>query len=126
MKFLAIALFLLASAVSAADSPLTVISAYGNDTYQRTITFSKGPWTSVQVQNNSGKLIVGEKFRMVVIDAVHDRHTWPETLTSSHKIKPGKKAWLQWEELANPERNIEITPLKVLFEDGTTWEKTDN
>jgi hypothetical protein len=118
-------LLLVGFGLAATDSPLTVISARGHDHTQRTITFSKGPWTSVEVQNNSEKLIVGEKFRMVVIDAVHDRHQLPETLSSNHKIKPGKKAWLQWEELANTERNIEITPLKILFEDGTTWDKAD-
>jgi len=105
------------------EPPLTVISSRGHDRTQRTITFEKGPWTSVEVRNNSGKLIVGEKFEMVVIDAVHDRHEWPETLTSAHKIKPGKTAWLQWQELANTEPHVEITPLKVLFEDGTTWER---
>jgi len=125
MKYLLTILLLAGSALPAVDSPLTVISARGHDRTQRTITFSKGPWTSVEVQNNSGKLIVGEKFKLVVIDSVHDRHVWPETLTSDHKIKPGKKAWLQWEELANTERNIEITPLKILFEDGTTWERVD-
>lgn len=125
MKYLLSILLLAGFALPATDCPLTVISARGHDRTQRIITFNKGPWTSVEVQNNSDKLIVGAKFRMVVIDAVHDRHVWPETLTSDHKIKPGKKAWLQWEELANTERNIEITPLKILFEDGTTWEKAD-
>jgi len=125
MKYLLSILLLAGSALPATDSPLAVISARGHDHTQRTITFGKGPWTSVEVQNNSDKLIVGEKFRMVVIDSVHDRHEWPETLSSAHKIKPGKKAWLQWEELANTERNIEITPLKILFEDGTTWERVD-
>src|SRR6267378_704121 len=125
MKYLLTILLLAGSALPAVDSPLTVISARGHDHTQRTITFSKGPWTSVEVQNNSDKLIVGEKFRMVVIDSVHDRHQWPETLSSAHKIKPGRKAWLQWEELANTERNIEITPVKILFEDGTTWERVD-
>ncbi len=119
-SFVAVAL-LLALWPTATEAPLTVISSIGHDRTQRTTTFEKGPWTSVEVRNNSDKLIVGEKFKMVVIDAVHDRHEWPETLTSAHKIKAGKTAWLQWEELANTERHIEITPLKVLFEDGTTW-----
>jgi hypothetical protein len=125
MKLPAVVLLLLASALPASESPLTVVSARGYDHTQRIITFNHGPWTSVEVQNNSGKLIVGEKFLMVVIDAVGDRHRWPELLTADKKIKPGKKAWIQWEELANTERHIEITPLKVLFDDGTTWEKGD-
>lgn len=102
-----------------AEPPLTVKKAlvlhyYAGRPY--------GPWVVVDVQNNSGKIIVGEKFKEVTIDATGDPHEWPWNLTSSQKIKPGKTQTLFWEEPANQDKKVEVTLLKVMFEDGSTWE----
>lgn len=77
--------------------------------------------------NTSGKTIVGAKFRGIWLDSVEDPHITLSAFTSDAKVKPGttkKEGWLE-PPVPDGRRAWLIAPVKVLFEDGTTWEMTD-
>jgi hypothetical protein len=79
------------------------------------------PNTAITYKNISDKVVVGAKFKVIYIDATGDEHTHYGTFSSSAKVKPGKTKFAVWDDISGYEKGRGEV-IKVLFEDGTTWE----
>ncbi len=80
----------------------------------------------IRALNDSTKVVIGVKFGLYTLDAVNDKHEYPEMLVLSDSYKPAKEAsedftvTLQSE--AEGARGAIVWTQKVLFADGTSWE----
>jgi hypothetical protein len=79
------------------------------------------PNTAITYKNVSDKVIVGVKFKVTYIDDTGDEHTGYGTFTSDAKLKPGKSKFAVWDDLRGYSKGRGEV-MKVLFEDGSTWE----
>jgi hypothetical protein len=82
------------------------------------------PDFEVKVENASGKDIRGLKVQAFHYDATEDLHAVPIAWNWQSSIKAGTEKTLRWE---NPYYDTGfvgwlVVPIKVLFEDGTSWE----
>jgi hypothetical protein len=119
-----IAVLLFAACAFAQDCPVKFTTVDPRD-----ITHKGDGWTfhlNVKWTNSSEKVIKGVKFGASFIDSVGDVHPTYENWTSDQKAKPGDTKRSVWHDdyyirqYGHPD--VEIWPLKVLFEDGSTWE----
>ena len=82
------------------------------------------PEFKVKVQNISGRAIRGLKIQAAYYDATEDLHTIPVAWNWQSAIAVGAETTLHW---SNSEYHTKdfvgwlVAPLKVLYEDGSTW-----
>ncbi len=81
-------------------------------------------WNAVVYTNATEKTITGIKFSTAWMDAVRDVHANILLSVSDSKVKPGATktfTYAKWENVV--EKSWLAAPLKVVFDDGTTWER---
>jgi hypothetical protein len=78
--------------------------------------------------NASTKTIVGAKFRGVWLDQTNDPMPTFVVWASDAKTKPGAERKEAWQEPrdASLTRGWYVAPIKILYEDGSTWEEQDH
>ena len=89
---------------------------------------SQVPEFKVKVQNISGKDIRGLKVSAAYYDATEDLHTIPVTWGWASPIKAGAEHTIHWENYAYAGTKYIgwlVAPVKVLFEDGSSWDAHD-
>ena len=77
-------------------------------------------------KNDTQKVVVGAKFGAYTLDAVKDRHEYPQSFVNEYKHKPGKDVGslenLSLINRADAEGGAIVWVQKVLYADGTKWE----
>jgi hypothetical protein len=83
------------------------------------------PSFKVKVQNVSGTAIRGLKIQAGYWDATEDLFRIPVAWNWNSPIKAGSETTLHWENAIYAHTSYVgwvVTPIKVLFEDGSTWD----
>lgn len=89
------------------------------------------PEFNIKIENNSGKDIRGAKFQAAYFDATEDLHLIPVAWNTTKGIKAGVEQTVSWDNSLYADRNHTavgwiVVPMKLLFEDGTTWMATED
>lgn len=82
----------------------------------------------VKVANISTKRIRGIKFVTAYYDSTEDLHTLPEAWGWHGTIAPGETKSANWDNNLWQDKAYigwVVTPVRVLFEDGTKWDSPD-
>lgn len=80
-------------------------------------------------KNTGDKTITGVKFQAIFVDSVGDRTMSYDRYIDNHKVKVGKTSSNVWDDGFEMRKTNygrgQVYPVKVYFEDGTTWENPD-
>jgi hypothetical protein len=111
---------------------VTNINPTGNDSWGHAMQTSNGSGVHgndgrmfvLKVKNESGKDIKGMKFRVAYYDATEDLSDIPGDWQWTDPLKTGAEKSFRWRNDYRKESvvGLKVSPLKVLFEDGSTWE----
>jgi len=117
MKWMLAALLLIGTAFGQVACPITIEKIqFRENKYGYML-----PDIAIHYKNVSEKVVVGVKFKVTFIDATGDEHARYGTLSSDAKVKPDKTKFAVWNDVSGY-KNGRGEVVKVLFEDGTTWE----
>lgn len=111
--------------LAAAQCPIE-ITRFGINMNQLLINHSTA--FDLRYTNKTSKVITGMKFRGVWIDAVDDVHTVLSAFTEADRVKAGATKTVGWKEpfgVPEDRKGWFIAPIKVLYDDGSTWQMTE-